>query len=427
MSLARLSYHPDEWAHDRNQWWAPLASLAGCGDCASDDWLTVLGVEEFFDHGLLGQPHILTPWVCLAAAAAAASAAHRWAEIARQPDAGGGPETAARAVAVAAFELAVSLQRFRWSGQRVGVGVISTTELIEVGQAALRAHGFGGTTGGMPTVVHLVAGWLSHSGGEVRVPDLDGGGPVPEWHKDSPAQQGAMYIVASATGADVLTWGTAHLVERLAGGALDSLGDPQRPDHPPAAARANVLFVSGQGEVGVFEARRQISLLEVPTHMAVPDLARLAFARAKDDFLGSVADAFAAAQAVEPLGRPGELVSWSLRLPAGRHPLSERAVSGRSAGLGAYADVPVPGEHRRLCRGGRGIHGPGFQGRDARRGRRREQQDRGCCRSPDPLGHPPDRPGVGRPRGGCPAAGSGRGRGRRHRRGPAAARLAYLS
>lgn len=88
MSPAQVRYHPDEWAHDLDEWWSPLTGLAVKADCASDDWLSVLGVGEFFEPRLLEQARVLTPWICLAASAVAASAARRWAEVAAQPDAG---------------------------------------------------------------------------------------------------------------------------------------------------------------------------------------------------------------------------------------------------------------------------------------------------------------------------------------------------
>ncbi|MGC1285131.1 MAG: hypothetical protein WA895_19500, partial [Streptosporangiaceae bacterium] len=87
MSPAQVRYHPDEWAHDLDEWWSPLTGLAVKADCASDDWLSVLGVGEFFEPRLLEQARVLTPWICLAASAVAASAAGRWAEVAAQPDA----------------------------------------------------------------------------------------------------------------------------------------------------------------------------------------------------------------------------------------------------------------------------------------------------------------------------------------------------
>ena len=139
MNTGRLCYQPDEWAHDLNQWWAPLARLAAHADCTSGAWLDVLGVNEFFDYRLLDQPRVLTPWVCLAGAAVAASAARAWAEISVQQDQQADP--AARALAATAFDLAVALEKHRWSNRRLGEQVTSTTELIEIGRAALDSRG----------------------------------------------------------------------------------------------------------------------------------------------------------------------------------------------------------------------------------------------------------------------------------------------
>ena len=75
MNRSQFRYQPDEWAHDLDQWWVPLASLVARSGCGSEDWLTILGVKEFFDHRLLGQARVLTPWICLAATAMAARAA----------------------------------------------------------------------------------------------------------------------------------------------------------------------------------------------------------------------------------------------------------------------------------------------------------------------------------------------------------------
>jgi len=135
VSPAQVRYHPDEWAHDLDEWWAPLTGLAAKADCASDDWLSVLGVGEFFEPRLLEQARVLTPWICLAASAVAASAARRWAEVAAQPDA----EPAARALATAAFGVAVGLERLRWDGRRIGEGVLSTGDLLDLGRRAVQA------------------------------------------------------------------------------------------------------------------------------------------------------------------------------------------------------------------------------------------------------------------------------------------------
>ena len=85
MSPVQVRYHPDEWAHDLDEWWAPLAGLTARAGRAPGDWLGVLGVEEFFEPRLLEQARVLTPWICLAASAVAASAARGWAEAAPQP------------------------------------------------------------------------------------------------------------------------------------------------------------------------------------------------------------------------------------------------------------------------------------------------------------------------------------------------------
>ena len=52
VSPAQVRYHPDEWAHDLDEWWTPLTGLVAKADCASDDWLSVLGVGEFFEPRL---------------------------------------------------------------------------------------------------------------------------------------------------------------------------------------------------------------------------------------------------------------------------------------------------------------------------------------------------------------------------------------
>ena len=334
MNTGRLCYQPDEWAHDLNQWWAPLARLAAHADCTSGAWLDVLGVNEFFDYRLLDQPRVLTPWVCLAGAAVAASAARAWAEISVQQDQQADP--AARALAATAFDLAVALEKHRWSNRRLGEQVTSTTELIEIGRAALDSRGHRAAADPAPVALHLLAGWLARSGDEVPLPGPDGSPVVTELGGGFSAQQVVAAIAGPALSAGPLTCGTAHLVERLATGVSDARLVPQRPDDPPARAWATVLLVAETGKTGLFDVRRQRSLLAVPAGTPVPDLARMAFIHASEDFLGSVADAFAAADNADRLDRGGGIVSWSLHPQPGQHPLAERWVSGRSAGLGAY-------------------------------------------------------------------------------------------
>lgn len=338
MNLDSLRYSPDEWAHDLDQWWAPLAELAGRADCGSDTWLSVLGVDEFFDHRLLGQVHLRTPWLCVAASALAASAARHWGSLASRQD--DRAEASARMLAITSFRLAATFQQLRWSGKRLGEGVISTDRLIQVGRLALGGHGLSSGTGGAPDSVSLAAGWLVHSGTDLRGSQISAASARPTWHDDFPPERGAAEIAKAVLrgrrAAGPLAWGTAHLVERLAGGTLDTLAGPCKPDDPPAHGWANILLISDHGEVGLFEARRQRSLVTSPVGMAVPDLARLAFTHATPDCLGSIEDAFAAAHTVEPLERPGELISWNLQPRHGSHPLAERTVSGRSASLGAY-------------------------------------------------------------------------------------------
>jgi hypothetical protein len=324
VSPAQVRYHPDEWAHDLDEWWTPLTGLAAKADCASDDWLSVLGVGEFFEPRLLEQARVLTPWICLAASAMAASAARRWAEVTAQPDA----EPAARALATAAFDVAVGLERLRWDGRRIGEGVLSTGELIDLGRRAVLAlHDPAATSRGTePIGLYLAAGWLAHAGA----------GPEPVLAEIAATRPGLAEIAAAAAGSDPIAWGTAHLVERLMDGMIDCGPAALRPDDPPAEARANVLLVAGHGQVGLFETRRQTSVLPVPPGIVVPDLARMAFVHGNGDFLASVGNAFAAALKAERVERAGELVSWHIQLPTGTHPLAEKLVSGRSAGLGAY-------------------------------------------------------------------------------------------
>jgi hypothetical protein len=335
VSLPQLRYHPDEWAHDLDEWWMPLAGLTAAADCASDEWLSVLGVSEFFEPRLLEQARVLTPWICLAATAVAAAAARGWAEAAAQPDSGPGA-VSARALATAAFGVAVSLQRLRWDGGNIGEGVLSTAGLIDLGRAVLAAQGYAGA-GGEPVGVQAAAGWLAHS----RAAAMTAPGRAPGSAGPSPggrftAEQALAGIAAAGSGPDPIAWGAAHLGERLLGGTMDRRQAALRPDDPPGTARANVLLVAGHGQVGLFEAGRQHSRLQVPSGTVVPDLARMAFVHGNGDFRRSVDAAFAAALTVERLERPGQLVSWSIQLPGGAHPLAEKTVSGRSAGLGAY-------------------------------------------------------------------------------------------
>lgn len=335
MSHTRLHYDPDEWAYDPGQWWVPLADLAGTAKGGPGAWRKVLGVGEFFDSRILGQGRLFTPWVCLAAAAAAASAARAWGAGAPQR----GDEDGAWNLAVTALELAVALQRFRWEDGTVGDGVLSTAELSTRGRAALAERvTVRAADGTIRAAVRLVAGWVAQSGAHSRLPQR-----APATHRMSsqdclPPSQAAAAVASAVLGAlpDPLAWGTADLVERFATGALDNLADTGKPDDPPAEAWANVPLVSERGVLGVFEARRQRSALTVPVGLVVPDLARLAFTHANDDFTTSVADAYAAAWQVKPPAGPGELVSWSLQPPGGGHPLAERILSGGSAGLGAY-------------------------------------------------------------------------------------------
>ena len=361
MSPAQVRYHPDEWAHDLDEWWTPLTGLAAKADCASDDWLSVLGVGEFFEPRLLEQARVLTPWICLAASAVTASAARRWVEVAAQPDA----EPAARALATAAFDVAVGLERLRWDGRRIGEGVLSTGDLIDLGRravlalaatpAAVAASNRPATSlaatlaATEPIGLYLAAGWLAHAGGAAPEPTMipvdcshieqqthrDHGEAVAN-HGAAAAESAFATIAAAAAGSDPIAWGTAHLVERLMDGMIDCGPAALRPDDPPAEARANVLLVAGHGQVGLFETRRQTSVLPVPPGIVVPDLARMAFVHGNGDFLESVGNAFAAAVKAERVERAGELVSWHIQLPTGTHPLAEKLVSGRSAGLGAY-------------------------------------------------------------------------------------------
>ena len=357
MSPVQVRYHPDEWAHDLDEWWAPLAGLTARAGRAPGDWLSVLGVEEFFEPRLLEQARVLTPWICLAASAVAASAARGWAEAAPQP----GSEPAARALATTAFDVAVGLQRLRWDGRRLGEGVLSTAELVDLGRRAVLAlhdpaaasadvaastrpaTSFAATLATTePIGLYLAAGWLAHAGGapEPIMIAADCSHMEQQIRRDhgsaAVAEPAFADIAAAAAGSDPIAWGTAHLIERLIDGAMDRSPAALRPDDPPGEARANVLLVAGHGQVGLFETRRQTSLLRVPSGTVVPDLARMAFVHGNGDFLGSIGSAFAASVKAEELERGGELVSWNIQLPSGTHPLAEKTVSGRSAGLGAY-------------------------------------------------------------------------------------------
>lgn len=336
MSHDHFRYHPDEWAHDLDQWWAPLARLTARSDCAADVWLAVLGVGEFFDRRVLEQTRVFTPWVCLAATAVAANAARKWTEAAAQPNLDSSTDPDTKVLASTAFDLAVSLQEYRWTGGTIGAGPISTQELIDKGRTFLTARGYTAVRD-EPVGVYLAAGWLAHSCGAVRAPaQTSETPPAQQWH-GKPAAVGALAAIAkTSAGLNPLAWGTAHLAERLLSSTVDDRPKQQRPDDPPNEAQANVLLVAGHGQVGLFEARRQNSVLEVPAGTVVPDLARIAFLHGNADFLESIAAAFAAASKAGRLARPGELISWNIQLPGSTHPLAERTVSGRSAGLGAY-------------------------------------------------------------------------------------------
>jgi hypothetical protein len=248
--------------------------------------------------------------------------------------------------AITTFHLAWALERLRWSGTTLGEGVISTAGLIDIGRSALGDHGLLPTAGGPPDSVSLAVGWVVHSCGELPDSMSTKAAADPAPHQDLSPSQAATRIAAAVLGRTgsptALGWGVAHLIERMAGGTLDILAAARKPDDPPVHAWANVLLVSDQGEIGIFEVRRQRSLLDVPTDIPVPDLARLAFIHGTPDCLDSVGDAYAAARevamarAAEVLERTGELISWSLQATHGSHPLAERTVSGCSAGLGAY-------------------------------------------------------------------------------------------
>ena len=337
MSRSQFRYHPDEWAHDLDQWWVPLASLVAAADCDSDGWANVLGVEEFFDHRLLEQARVLTPWICLAATAVTARAARDWAETAARQGPGTDASAASCALATTAFDLAVSLQALRWNGARFGAGPISTEGLIDKGRRALAARGHPVVQDARSAAVHLVAGWLAHSHSAVPAPPGESRTlPVRSWRGEPTADSAIAKIANAGAGSDPLAWGTAHLAERLLDGVLDRRQQPLRPDEPPVESQATVLLAAGKGQVGLVEARRHRSLLEAEAGIVVPDLARMAFAHGNADFLDSIAAAFAAAGKAGQLDRPGELISWNIQLSGGTHPLAERTVSGRSAGLGTY-------------------------------------------------------------------------------------------
>jgi hypothetical protein len=332
VSPAGVRYHPDEWAHDLDEWWVPLAGLAARAGCARDDWLSVLGVDEFFEPRLLEQARVLTPWICLAASAVAASAARGWAEAAAQP----GSAPGARALAAAAFDVAVRLERLRWDGRRIGEGVLSTGELLDLGRRALP----GCSSADPPIGVYLAGGWLAHAGAlePTMIPEdcAHIEQQILRDHGEVAPGRVLAGLAAAICGPDPIAWGTAHLVERLIDGCMDRRPAALRPDDPPREARANVLLVAGHGQVGLFETRRQTSLLRVPSGTVVPDLARMAFVHGNGDFLGSVGTAFTASVNAEQAERAGELVSWNIQLPSGTHPLAEKTVSGRSGGLGGY-------------------------------------------------------------------------------------------
>ena len=336
MSPFQVRYHPDEWAHDLDEWWTPLVGLTAKADCAGDGWLSVLGVGEFFEPRLLEQARVLTPWICLAASAVAASAARGWAEAAERSTS---DARDAGALATAAFDVAVRLERLRWDGRRIGEGVLSTAELIDLGRRATPARDpAAASAGAEPIGVYLAAGWLAHAGGGGVEPTMiaaDCSHREQQIRRDH-GEPAFARIAAAAAGSDPIAWGTAHLVERMIDGVMDRGPAALLPDDPPAEARANVLLVSGHGQVGQFETRRQTSLLQVPPGTVVPDLARMAFVHGNGDFLTSVGTAFMAAVKAGQLERAGELVSWNIQLPSGTHPLAEKTVSGRSAGLGAY-------------------------------------------------------------------------------------------
>ena len=344
MSRSQFRYHPDEWAHDLDQWWVPLAGLVAAADCGSDDWANVLGVEEFFDHRLLEQARVLTPWICLAAAAVTARAARDWAETAARQGPGTDASAASCALATTAFDLAVSLQALRWNGARFGTGPISTEGLIDKGRGALAARGHPVVQDARSAAVHLVAGWLAHSHSPVPAPPRESRTlPVRSWRGEPAADSAIAKIANAGAGSDPLAWGTAHLAERLVDGVLDRRQQPLRPDEPPVESQSTVLLAAGKGQVGLLEARRHHSLLEAKAGTVVPDLARMAFAHGNADFLDSIAAAFAAASKAGQLDRPGELISWNIQLsgvlirwPSGQFPAAppdwaRMWPSGRSA------------------------------------------------------------------------------------------------
>lgn len=338
MNRSQFRYHPDEWAHDLDQWWVPLAGLVVHDDCGSDAWLNVLGVEEFFDQRLLGQTRVFTPWICLAAVAVAARAAQDWAQSAARDARGTDAVAASWELALTAFGLAVSCQALRWQDARLDAGPISTSELIGKGRKALTEQGHAVTQGAHTAAVCLVAGWLAHSVGKVPAPSAAPGSvPAGPDHGEATASWAIAAIVTESGGSDPLAWGTAHLAERLLDGALHRRQRPVRVDEPPGEAQANILLAAADEQVGLFEVRRHHTLLEVPAGTVVPDLARMAFVHGNADFLNSITVAFAAARhRTAHLERVGELIAWNILLSGGSHPLAERTVTGRSAGLGAY-------------------------------------------------------------------------------------------
>ncbi|HUD35839.1 MAG TPA: hypothetical protein VMR14_03010 [Streptosporangiaceae bacterium] len=342
MKATHLRYHPDHWAHDPGQWWAPLVRFAGEAPGAPRLWRQILGVNEFFDFRLLNEPEVFTPWICLAASAVAASTANLATRRAREAVRPGAVREAG-ALAGLAFELAVSLQRLRWAGERVGTQRTSSPELLVRGLDELIRHGYqvSERASGAAEGVALAAGWLALSG---HAPSLAvasaelGAGLAGRPTAGAVVNHAAEIAARRQPDQAALIWGTAHLVERLARGTLDDLAVSARPDSSPAKAAVNVLLVSHRGELGLFTATRQRSALSPPAVFGVPDLARLAFLRSDPDFVGSVNDALTAADRATDggLARPEAIISWSLQVQGEGHPLIGRSVSGRSGGLGAY-------------------------------------------------------------------------------------------
>ena len=252
--MHELRYQPDDWAYDLDKWWLPLTELAGQADYQAAEWRTVLGVDEFFDVQLLSQVHLRTPWLCLAASALAASAARGWALAGadlKEP-----AVSAAKALALAAFDVAVALQHLRWNGLQLGEDVIAGNELIQAGRSSLSV-GAGLPAASVPDSLGLAAGWLVRSGGTLTMTDLSsepglsapGGGMSPV----EAAARLAHEALGRRGSAGPTAWGTAHLIERLAAGEMNLRACAPRPDDPPDVAWANVLLVSDRGELGRFE------------------------------------------------------------------------------------------------------------------------------------------------------------------------------